>query len=82
MEVGGYLLKAPIIFSPLDGQQSISRPIKGTLEKLEIKSHRKRERNIPSRNPKELLQCKEEKRVRVGTGQESEFFLSSSIIIC
>jgi hypothetical protein len=30
---------------------------------------------IPSRNPKEeLLQCKKEKRARVGMGQESEWF--------
>jgi hypothetical protein len=36
---------------------------------------------IPRRNPELLLQCKEEKRARVGMGQESEF-LSSSIIIC
>jgi hypothetical protein len=49
-------------------------PIKGTLEKLEITP--KFERKLSSsRNPKELLQCKEEKRARVGMGQESEFFV-------
>jgi hypothetical protein len=30
---------------------------------------------IPRRNPELLLQCKEEKRARVGMGQESEFFV-------
>jgi hypothetical protein len=48
--------------------------------KLETNTENERE-IIPRRNPKELLQCKEEKRARVGMGQESEF-LSSSIIIC
>jgi hypothetical protein len=40
-----------------------------------VKNNTKCERNIPRRNPKELLQCKEEKRARVGMGQESEFFV-------
>jgi hypothetical protein len=55
-------------------------PIKGTLEKLEITHRKLREKSqaegiIPRRNPELLLQCKEEKRARVGMGQESEFFV-------
>jgi hypothetical protein len=49
--------------------------------KEEEKKKKRRRKNtsqaegiIPRRNPELLLQCKEEKRARVGMGQESEFF--------
>jgi hypothetical protein len=46
-----------------------------TNKKRRRKNKSQAEGIIPRRNPELLLQCKEEKRARVGMGQESEFFV-------